>query len=440
MRRSLILTVAAAVSMVLLAMLVPLGVLLRSYALEDRLSRAALEVQATETVVSSRDRGAVAAYLADLNRNEHVTTTVLYPPSDLHPEGEAIGPTPGESAAVVEARRTGQASVRDKDGGGAEILVPVSLGRSSAAPSDTPVVRVEVRPPGFEAAIVRSWLVLLLLGVALLAGALVLADRLGRSFVQPIRRLAAYAADLGGPTRPEPISPAGPPEVRELTTATNRLVERIEDLIARERAGVADLSHRLRTPMTALRLRVDALADADDRERLGSDLDELQAMVDYLIRQAQRAETDGLVVSVDAVETLAERARFWAPLAEDQGRRFEIRVEVTEPVQIRASAAELQALVDVLLDNAFTYTPDDADVAVTLQERAEGGVRLVVDDAGPGVPAGIDIAGRGASGTGSTGLGLSIVDKAATEHGGGLSWGRSPLGGARFVVELGPIS
>ncbi len=133
MRRSLILTVAAAVSMVLLAMLVPMAVLLRSYALEDRLSRAALEVQATETVVSGQDKGAVATYLEKVNRGHDVSTTVLYPPSDLHPEGEAIGPTPGEDADVVQARITGQASVRDVDGG-SEILVPVSLGGSSAGP------------------------------------------------------------------------------------------------------------------------------------------------------------------------------------------------------------------------------------------------------------------------------------------------------------------
>jgi hypothetical protein len=116
-RRSLILTVAAAVTMVLLAMLVPMAVLLRSYALEDRLSRAALEVQATETVVSDGDKGAVAAYLDKINRDSDVVTTVLYPPSDLHPDGEAIGPSPGEDEDVVQARLTGQASVEDADGG-----------------------------------------------------------------------------------------------------------------------------------------------------------------------------------------------------------------------------------------------------------------------------------------------------------------------------------
>jgi signal transduction histidine kinase len=437
MRRSLILTVAAAVTMVLLAMLVPMAVLLRSYALEDRLSRAALEVQATETVVSHGDRGAVATYLDKINRSSDDVTTVLYPPSDLHPDGEAVGPSPGEGQAVVEARLTGQASVEDVDGG-AEILVPVSLGISSAAPAETPVIRVEVRPPGLESDIVRSWLVLFLLGAVLLAGALLLADRLGRSFVVPIRRLATYAATLGDRRPPTPVTPSGPPEVRELTTAMNRLVGRIESLLERERAGVADVSHRLRTPMTALRLRIDALAEAEDRARLSGDLDELQATVDHVVREARRSEREGVVPQADAVSVVAERARFWEPLAEDQGRSFEVLVEPTGRVLTRTAEEDLQALVDVLLDNVFSHTPDDAAVRVTLAERPGGGLVLTVDDGGPGFPEGLEVTDRGASGTGSTGLGLSIVDKTATESGGGLSWGRSPLGGGRVVVELGP--
>ena len=164
MRRSLITTVAAAVAMVLLAMLVPMAVLLRGYALEDRLSRAALEVQATETVVSGAgSTGAVAVYLTRINRESGIDTTVLYPGED---PGTDVGPDPGEDYRVVDARTTGRARLDDVDGG-AEFLVPVSLGGSSAAPENTPVIRVVVHEPGWtESGILRSWLVLLLLGLA----------------------------------------------------------------------------------------------------------------------------------------------------------------------------------------------------------------------------------------------------------------------------------
>lgn len=435
MRRSLILTVAAAVTMVLLAMLVPMAVLLRDYALEDRLSRAALEVQATETVVSGadRDRGEVQQYLDRINRGNGIETTVLYPGDDLSTD---VGPDPGEDYRVVQARNTGRARVDDV-AGGAEFLVPVSLGGSSAGPADTPVIRVRVHAPGLESGIVRSLVVLLLLGLALLAGALVLADRIGRSFVQPVRALATYAQQLGDRRRPEPVVPEGPPEVRELATALNRLVERIEVLLERERAGVADVSHRLRTPITALRLRAESIADPEQRDRLGTDLDHLEAMVEHVVREARRSEREGLVASCDAFAVIAERARFWEPLAEDQGRSFELSVDAGEAL-VRAAAEDLRAVVDVLLDNVFTHTPEGSSVRIACTRRDGGGAVLSVTDGGPGFPAGVDVVDRGTSGAGSTGLGLSIVDKTATESGGGLSLESSAEGGGRIRVELGP--
>ncbi|WP_244928865.1 HAMP domain-containing sensor histidine kinase [Nocardioides sp. W7] len=435
MRRSLILTVAAAVTMVLLAMLVPMAVLLRDYALEDRLSRAALEVQATETVVSGadRDRGDVQLYLDRINRGNGIETTVLYPGEDPSTD---VGPDPGEDYRVVQARNTGQARVDDVDGG-AEFLVPVSLGGSSAGPADTPVIRVRVHTPGLESAIVRSLVLLLLLGLALLVGALLLADRIGRSFVQPVRALASYAQQLGDRRRPEPVVPEGPPEVRELAGALNRLVERVEVLLERERASVSDVSHRLRTPITALRLRAESLTDSEERERLGTDLDHLEAMVEHVVREARRSEREGLVAACDALTVVADRARFWEPLAEDQGRTFTLYVDPGEAL-VRTAEEDLRAVVDVLLDNVFTHTPEGAAVQVTCARRAGGGVVLSVVDGGPGFPDGVDVADRGTSGAGSTGLGLAIVDKTATESGGGLSWGSSPEGGGRIVVELGP--
>jgi len=83
--------------MVLLAMLVPMAVLLRSYALEDRLAQAALEVQATESVVSGQDPGAVSGYVEQINTGDGIDTTVVYPPSATSPDGLVIGPPPAPS-------------------------------------------------------------------------------------------------------------------------------------------------------------------------------------------------------------------------------------------------------------------------------------------------------------------------------------------------------
>nr|WP_246416716.1 HAMP domain-containing sensor histidine kinase [Nocardioides luti] len=412
-----------------------MAVLLRSYALEDRLSRAALEVQATETVVSGGDAGAVSNYLERINHDDSETiTTVLYP------DGTAIGPHPGEDTRVRQARTTGQARVDDVDGG-AEILVPVSLGSlggGSPGPESTPVVRVEVREPGLGSGILRAWVVLAALGAVLLLGALFLADRLGRSFVQPIRRLASYAGQLGDRERPDPVPAEGPAEVRELTGAMNRLVGRVEVLLERERQGVADLSHRLRTPITALRLRIDALPVPADRDRLAEDLDRLVGMVDHVVSEARRSAREGLVAQAEAVGTLADRARFWEPLGEDQGRAFALALPSHERILVGTSTEDLVALLDVLLDNVFSHTPEGSPVGVSLAERAGGGVILTVDDGGPGFPADLDVLDRGTSGGGSTGLGLAIAQRTATESGGGLRVERSSYGGGRVVVELGP--
>ncbi|GAA2113733.1 HAMP domain-containing sensor histidine kinase [Nocardioides bigeumensis] len=435
MRRSLIVTVAAAVGMVLLAMLVPMAVLLRDYALEDRLATAALEVQATESVVSGAGdgRGEVNLFIAQINQDNPILTTVLYP------DGQAIGPHPGEDARVETARETGQARVDDTDGG-AEILVPVSLGGSSAAPADTPVIRIVVPEPGLSSGpTLRALLVLGGLGLVLLVGALLMADRLGQSFVDPIRKLASWSQRLGDDRRPAAVPVSGPPEVQDLAATLNRLVERVDLLLEREREAVSDLSHRLRTPITALRLRIDALPDQGDRTRLSDDLDRLQVMVDHVVTEARRSEREGLVVGAPGVAVLTGRARFWAPLAEDQGRRLTIEAEVPE-ASVRASRADLEALLDVLLDNAFTHTPEGAALAVHVAARRSGGLVLTVDDDGPGFPDGVDVVRRGASGADSSGLGLAIAHKTATESGGGLVVGRSPSGGGRVVVELGPTT
>jgi len=436
-RRSLIATVAATVAMVLVAMLVPMAFLVQSYALEDRLAQAALEVQATESVVSGNDdRGAVSFYVDRINDNDHgIRTTVLYPATALHPDGLGIGPDPTEDARVDQARETGQARVDTTDDG-AEILVPVSLGGSSTLPERTPVVRVLVAEPGLGSGVLRAWLVLGALAVVLLAGAVVLADRLGRSFVRPLAALAAHAERLGDRRRERGvIADEGPPEVRALGSALARLVDRIEVLLERERRGVSDLSHRLRTPITAMRLRLDGLPD-DDVARLAGDLDELEGMVDHLVTQARRSEREGLVAECDATAVLTDRTRFWVPLAEDQGRRFDIALP-SQPVPVSASERDLGALVDALLDNVFTHTADGVRLRIEAVVPPGGGLRILVEDEGPGYPDDLDVAGRGVSGGGSSGLGLSIVATTAEESGGSLELGRSATGGARTTVHLG---
>jgi len=430
MRRSLITTVAATTVMVLLAMLVPMAVLVSNYAIEDRLARAALEVQATETVVSGQDKGAVAVYLDSINDSGAALTTVLYP------DGTAVGPNPGEDARVRQARQTGRARV-DDIADGSQILVPVALGGGSALPEETPVIRVDVLEGGFAGRIRFAWAVLALLGLALLAGSIVMADRLGRSFVQPIRSLAATAQRLGDEDLGTRIRPEGPSEVREVSAALNRLVDRVTKLLEREREHVSDLSHRLRTPITALRLGVESLPKQNERDRLSGDIDTLERMIDDVVREGRRSQREGLVPHADAAAVLRSRTAFWRPLAEDQHRAFEVTTP-SEGVPVHASTADVEALVDVLMDNVFSYTPEGTAIAVRLAAQTDGGAVLTVDDSGPGFPDDVDVASRGVSHGESTGLGLSIARRTAEASGGYLRLERSSLGGSRVTLLIGP--
>jgi signal transduction histidine kinase len=427
----LIVMVAATTAVVLIALLVPMSVLLGKYALEDRLARAALEVQATETVVSGHDKGAVSVYLSQINEEvRRVATTVLYP------DGTSVGPDPGENDRVRQARESGQARVDDIPGG-AEILVPVSLGGGSSLPDNTPVIRVRVYESGLAEDLRQSWVLLALLGVILLAGSVLLADRLGRSFVEPVRALAASARRLSTGDRAAPVVIAGPPEVQDVATALQQLVNRVEQLLARERTAISDLSHRLRTPMTRLRLGLDRIP-AEESDRFSGDLDELARMVDDVVREARRSEQAGLTPRCNAYDVVRARTNFWLPLAEDQSRHFDIDLPVLasrSEINVAVSASDLEAVLDALLDNVFTYTPEGTALAVRLHVVGHT-ADLTVEDAGDGFGFDPESVRRGTSHAGSTGLGLDIARRTAEAAGGEVQIGSAALGGARVSVRL----
>jgi signal transduction histidine kinase len=299
------------------------------------------------------------------------------------------------------------------------------------------VVRVLVRDSSVAGEVHRAWLVLGGLGVAMLIGAVVLADRLGRSFVRPIAALADSADHLGDNPVGSRTPVAGPPEVRTAARALNRLVDRVEVLLDRERQQAIDLSHRLRTPITALRLTIDGLDDPQERVRLTGDVDALEEAVDRLLLGAHRSFGEGLVSQCDAVDVVQVRTHFWSALADEQQRDFRVELPAG-PIMVRVTATDMEALVDVLLDNVFTHTPEGAAVAVTVTPDPQGGATLSVDDGGPGLPPELDVVRRGASGAGSSGLGLAIAVRTARESGGDLETSPSRLGGARVSARLGP--
>jgi signal transduction histidine kinase len=214
--------------------------------------------------------------------------------------------------------------------------------------------------------------------------------------------------------------------------ALNLLADRIDELLVAERERVADLSHRLRTPLTALRLD----AEGHGAAALVEDVDRLEAEVSEIIRTARRPLHETVTVRCDLAQVMSDRAAFWGALADDDGRRWTATVEPAGPHLVRLAAGDAEAAIDVLLGNVFAHTPEGTAYAVAVT-AAEGRVQLVVEDGGPGIADAQAVLDRGASEGGSTGLGLDIAASAARAAGGELRVEASAaLGGARIVLDV----
>jgi signal transduction histidine kinase len=270
--------------------------------------------------------------------------------------------------------------------------------------------------------------------VALFVVFVVLADRLGRSIVGPVAAMVATSEDLRRGRLDARVVPGGPPELRRLGYVFNLLAERIGDLVRLERERVSDLSHRLRTPVTALHLDAEALGDEAERAHLLGRVERLEREITEVLAEARRA-TDPDEERTDLVAVCAERAAFWAPLLEDQHRRFTLGGGRATPARVALTPREATALVDELLGNAVAHTPPGAPVHLEVQTGPEHVAAIEVQDGGPGFPEGFAI-GRGRSGGGSSGLGLDIVRRTAEGAGGDVTVARGPLGGAVVRVTL----
>ncbi|MFG1606389.1 sensor histidine kinase [Actinoplanes sp. NPDC049265] len=418
MRRRLTLLVAATTVLVLLAFLVPVALLVRQVAADRALSRATDVIQALVPLIGTSDnnqlQGAVDA------QNLPVS---VFPPGGARPIGEQSVAT----VAVRLSQRTNESLTVDT-AAGTEIVVPVS------GSTGTWVVRAVVPDAEQTRGVTRAWLVLAALGLALIAVGLLVADRMARTIVAPITNLSQVSHRLARAELTARADPAGPPEVREVAGALNHLAARILDLLREEREQVADLSHRLRTPLTALRLEAEALRDPDESSRLAAAADDIERAVTAVIQQARRRGSERPVTGCDATAVVTERVAFWAVLAEDTDR--EVRRDLpASPLPVAVPADDLAAALDAVLGNVFAHTPDGTAFTVSLAARPGGGAILTVADEGPGF-AGAGVLERGASGGGSTGLGMDIARRAAEERGGSLSLGAAPGGGAVVRLEL----
>ena len=420
MRRRIVALVMATTSLVLVSFLVPFALVLRTLAADHATSNAIVQAQSVAPLLTAMRGSDLQLAVAEVNANSSAPVTVFLP------DGTEVGVSAARSASVLLAlrdKRSFSASVP----GGIEVLVAVG-----GLTGGTAVIRSFVPDAVLRHGVTRAWLLLLGIGAFLLLLSAVVADQLARSLVRPLTAVALAADRLAGGDRSARAVVAGPHEVRRAGTGLNRLADRIDDLVAHERESVADLSHRLRTPLTVLRIDAESLRDA----RLLDDVAAMERTVSDIINETRQRGGQQPRIACDATAVITERVAFWRPLAEDQERVMSVTVPA-EPALVLVSAEDLAACADVLLENVFTHTPEGAALMVRLSHQAGGGAWLVVADDGPGFPQDGPVR-RGLSRGGSTGLGLDIARRVAEASGGAMTIGRSASGGGSVTLGLGP--
>jgi signal transduction histidine kinase len=420
MRRRLIAVALATTSLVAVAFAVPLALLARNVARDRALTAAERDVAALAPVLAlTTDPALIGAAIARTGTGEEGRIAIWMGDTQV---GD---PAPADPAQFDLARHR-RLAFSARDGAETVLYQPVLTGTGDVA-----VVRARLPDRLLHRGVRSAWVALAAVAAGLVAGAVLIADGLGRSITGPARRLSAVASRLGHGDLDARAAAGGPPEIADVARALNFLADRIQALLAAERERVADLSHRLRTPLTSLRLD----AEAAEVPALIAGVDRLEQAVTDLIGAARRplAPTSG--PTCDLAEIARERSEYWGALADEQGRSWSYEATGQGPWTVALPAEEAVAMVDTLVANIFSHTPEGTAYRVTIDGSGPD-IVLAFEDAGPGIAEPDAVIERGRSGAGSSGLGLDIARRGAESAAGRLEIGASPLGGARVALRL----
>jgi signal transduction histidine kinase len=411
MRRTLALVSLAVGSMIALALLVPLAFVVWRLADEEATNRAQRQISELSPIVATGDQATIKRAV------ENATTDggrICVRIPGAQPIGRPLVP---QTTAPRPTKTHGV------------LLQPVNQGTKGQA-----LIEAFVDNGTLPKGVRTAWLAMAAVAAGLVVCSMLVADRIGARAVGSARRLARAATALGAGDLTLRVDTEGPPELQDAGHAFNAMADRIVQRLAAEREIAADLSHRLRTPLTALRLNVDALGQDTETDQTRLALARLEREVDLLIRAVRPSGDDTGPGSCEVGEVVRERLGFWSVLAEDQARSWRLSA-ADRPALVPVSRRELATVLDALLGNIFTHTAEGTAFAVSLRAGPDR-VGVFVSDAGPGIADPDAALLRGASSAGSTGLGLDIARRLAESTGGRLRVGRSSLGGAEVAVWL----
>lgn len=367
--------------------------------------------------------------------------TALVDTSPEFEEGRDFSTRPEVAQALAGEVATG---VRESATLGESILyvaVPVaSRGRVLGA------VRITYPTSRVDARITRYWLVLLAIAGVVVAAAGLVGLLLARSITRPLRHVERAAEAVGRGDLAARAPAEGPDEVRDLAHVFNETAAKLEGLLHSQEAFVADASHQLRTPLTALRLRLENLeSDVAERGRgslVGAlaEVERLSGLVDGLLALARSDASEERAGALDLRGVVDSRSEAWSALAAERGVSLE--AAANGRVVARAAPDRLDQVVDNLLSNALDVSPPGSRIRL---EARRGGdwVELHVVDEGPGLGAeererAFDRFWRGGGGSDGSGLGLAIVKRLVAADDGQVELRPADPHGIDAVVRLRP--
>lgn len=426
MQRRITWLVAAISATIVAAFTIPLLITVRSlsqtYATQKEIDHAHDFAVLVSSMESHQSRQA-AVSLYDTQIHE---VTWLEP--DGHFMGRALS-GPGEAAAA-RARISDSPFIQEEGG---EPAVYVSLQTDHG----TYVLRHVVAPDFASSEVTALWSTIVVVGLVLIVGAMLIANVIGRKVATPVTDVAAVAHRLRTGELDARATPSGPSDTRQLAEALNQLADRIGYLTQSERERVADMAHRLRSPITALRLDADQIPDTEVESRIQGHVQWLQHSLDRVIAEARNRIRSDIHSATTASAIVRARAAFWAPLAEDQGRTLSVDVhEVSGHIGVNES--DLIEIVDILIDNVFAHTPEGTALRIAMTPGPDGTVVLQVVDSGPGLNG--EATQRGTSTSGSSGLGLDIVRRIVADGGGSFEVASSPSGTGFVATAVLPTA
>ncbi|MGW0419577.1 sensor histidine kinase [Streptomyces sp. NPDC003015] len=288
------------------------------------------------------------------------------------------------------------------------------------------------------------------LAVLVLAAAAAIGAYAARRITAPLRELNSMASKFsdGDLTARSPVT--GPPETQTLARTLNQGAERLDTLVASQRIFVADASHQLRTPLTALRLSLDNIADAVDDEFVREDVEQATAEVVRMSRLVNGllvlARAEAKVAAAEPLplrDIVDERLTVWRPAADERGVTIALRGSVVDDrPSVLAGPGHLDQVLDNVLSNALEVSPDGGRITVEVECRADRVVLSVLDE-GPGMSDADKSRafdrfwrGQGLTGRSGSGLGLAVVKQLVTDDGGTVTLADAPGGGLKVEISL----